>query len=79
MLVRNGRPFSEWVDGLKAAQAVTDAELNKLAREAIPLEQGVLVLVGDKQQVLKQLEGLELPAPVELTVSGEIKAGAGTS
>jgi hypothetical protein len=38
-------------------------DLNTLAKEAIALDRGVLVLVGDKALVLKQVEGLGLPTP----------------
>jgi zinc protease len=52
---------------------VTPAIVNQTAKNAIPLEQGILVLVGDRQTVLDQIQNLDLPAPVELTVSGERK------
>ncbi len=72
-LLRNGRPFDAPAADLKASQTVTKQDLNQIAREAIPLEQGVLVLVGDRQKVRDQIQGLELPKPVELTVTGDPK------
>ena len=53
--------------------AASEADLNHLANSAIPLEQAVLVLVGDKKLITNQLKGLELPAAVELTVRGDVK------
>ena len=44
-----------------------------MAKDALPLEQGVLVLVGDRQTILDQIQGLGLPKPIELTVTGEPK------
>ena len=73
-LEQNGLPFSVVGDDLNAIGATTEAELNKLAGPAIPLEQAVLVLVGDKQLLTEQLKRLELPAPVEMTVNGDVKS-----
>lgn len=72
-LEENGLPFSTLGDDLAAIGTTTDADLNKLAGPAIPLEQAVLVLVGDKKTILEQLKGLDLPTPVELTVEGDVK------
>jgi predicted Zn-dependent peptidase len=72
-LLRNGRSLDDSADDLRAAQSVTPAIVNQIAKSAIPLEQGILVLVGDRQTVLDQIRDLDLPAPVELTVSGERK------
>ena len=74
-LEQNGLPFSTVGDDLKAIGATKEAELNKLAGSAVPLEQALLVLVGDKKTIMEQLKGLELPAPVEMTVDGDVKAG----
>jgi hypothetical protein len=49
----------------------TAADLNALAGSAIPLERGVLVLLGDKQKILEELKGLDLPAPVEVDIRGK--------
>ena len=70
-LVRNGRPFTELGDELDAIAKVTDTDLNALVRDAVALERGLLVLVGDKQSILAQLEGLDLPTPIELTVAAD--------
>jgi len=70
-LVRNGRPFTQLGDELQRVARMTAADLNRLAYDAIPLERGLLVLVGDEKLIRKQLEGLELPAPIELTTTGD--------
>ena len=48
----------------RASVTIDDTVVGQIA-------QGLLVLVGDKAQILPQLEGLDLPAPVELTVDGD--------
>ena len=70
-LVLNDRPFTDLGQELSEVAKITDGDLNGIAREAVPLEAGVLVLVGDKGKVTEQLEGLGLPQPVELTVAGD--------
>ena len=70
-LVRNNRPFTELGEELDAMSSVTDADLNALVHDAVALERGLLVLVGDKESILAQLEGIDLPAPIELTVTGD--------
>ena len=72
-LVRNDRPFTELGEEMQAVARVTEADLNRLAYNAVPLEQGLLVLVGDKKLILEQLGSLELPTPIELTVTGDKK------
>jgi len=69
-LVRNDRPFSDLGEELTAVAAVTRDDLNGVAGQAVPLENGLLLLVGDKAQILPQLEGLGLPTPIELSVEG---------
>ncbi len=69
-LVRNQRPFSELGEELEAIARVDASTLNALARQAVPLEQGLLVLVGDATLVREQLKGLGLPEPILLDVSG---------
>ncbi|AIE84141.1 M16 family metallopeptidase [Fimbriimonas ginsengisoli] len=59
----NGLPFTQIGKDIKTLSAVGAAKLNALATEAIPMDRGVLVLVGDKTQILKQLAGLGLPEP----------------
>ncbi|MBI4718864.1 MAG: insulinase family protein [Planctomycetes bacterium] len=70
-LVRNGRPFTELGEELAAVAKVTEAELNAIARDAVPLQAGLLLLVGDRRLIAEQLKGLDLPLPAELTVTGD--------
>ncbi|MCZ6683905.1 MAG: hypothetical protein O7B26_12055, partial [Planctomycetota bacterium] len=67
----NELPFSSIGDELNAIGNVTEDALNKLAGPSIPLEQAVIVLVGDKKTILAQIADLGLPTPTELTVTGE--------
>ncbi|MCZ6683693.1 MAG: pitrilysin family protein [Planctomycetota bacterium] len=67
----NELPFSSIGDELNAIGDVTKEALNKLAGPSIPLEQAVIVLVGDKKTILAQIADLGLPTPTELTVTGE--------
>jgi predicted Zn-dependent peptidase len=69
-LVVAGLPFDTLAADLKAMSGVGAPDLNKLARPAIPLENGVLVLVGDKRQIMEQIKSLDLPKPIELDVRG---------
>ncbi|MBM4063149.1 MAG: insulinase family protein, partial [Planctomycetes bacterium] len=62
-LVLNGLPYDQVAKDLQAIGTIRAADLNALATSALPIDQGVLVLVGDKQVVLEQLRGLPLPAP----------------
>ncbi|MCH7808488.1 MAG: insulinase family protein [Planctomycetes bacterium] len=70
-LVRNNRPFTAMGDELAEVARVTEAELNHLANDAVPLERALLILVGDKKLILKQLTGLDLPEPTVFTVTGD--------
>jgi len=69
-LVRNSQPFSALGEELAVLARVTEADLNRLANDAIPLETGLVVIVGDRKSVTEQLAGLELPAPIEMTATG---------
>ncbi len=72
-LLRNDRPFDGPAADLQASASVSPDDLNRLAKDAIPLENGVLVLVGDRQTILDQIKSLDLPKPIELTVTGDPK------
>ncbi len=79
-----GKPFSALSEDLTRLGGIPASRLNELGKPAVALEQGVLVLVGDREVVLKQLAGLKLPTPVELDEAGnpagsrkEAKASAG--
>lgn len=62
-LHQQGKPFSALSQEMDAIAAIQAAQLNAAANNAIALNKGVLVLVGDKATILKQLEGLDLPKP----------------
>jgi zinc protease len=66
-----GVPFATLAEDMRAMQAATPDLLNRLALKAIPLNQGVLVLVGDKASILDQIKDL-VPPPVEVDVHGHI-------
>jgi len=71
--VELGAPFETLGQDL-AAQAALDAPaLNAIARNALALDRGVLVLVGDKATILPQLKDLGLQAPVEVDAWGKAK------
>jgi predicted Zn-dependent peptidase len=72
-LLEAGMPYSTLGADVKAMKGVTAEELNTLAPQVLPIESGVLVLVGDKALVLSQIKDLGLPAPVEYTAQGEPK------
>jgi predicted Zn-dependent peptidase len=56
-----GLPFSAITSELGQLEVLKANDLNSLVNSSIPLEMALLVLVGDKAQILKQLEGLGLP------------------
>ncbi|CAN5622542.1 pitrilysin family protein [soil metagenome] len=60
-----GLSFSALGDELTAFQSLTPNVVNAAIKEGIAFDQAVIVLVGDKQSILKQLQGLGLPAPEE--------------
>ncbi|MBK7405849.1 MAG: insulinase family protein [Phycisphaerales bacterium] len=66
----HGLGFATVGADLAEMQKVRAADLNALARTALPVDEGVLVLVGDKGVILPQLEGLGLPEPEMYDVSG---------
>jgi len=59
----NGRPFSALGQDLERLRGLDAATLNAMVNAAIPLDRGLVILVGDKKKILPQLEGLGLPAP----------------
>ncbi len=73
-LIVAGLPFETVASDLATAMKVKAADLNSAARDAIPLEKGVLILVGDKKLILDQIKDMKLPTPIELTPEGEKKS-----
>jgi len=64
-------PFESLARDMATMQSATTAELNKITGPALPLENGVLVLVGDKKKILEQIKDLGLAAPIEVNVRGD--------
>jgi zinc protease len=58
-----GQSYTDVGTELKQISAIKAAKLNQMAKASMPLESGVLILVGDKAEILKQYKGLGLPAP----------------
>lgn len=72
-LLVNGLPFDTVTTDLKAMSGAKAGALNDLAKTNLPVDRGVLVLVGDKGVILEQLKGLDLPEPVEYDAEGNVK------
>lgn len=70
-LVHLGLPLSSLAKDLATMQTLKTAELNAMAREALAIDEGVLVLVGDRSVIRTELNGLGLPEPEEFSVAGE--------
>ncbi len=64
-------PFDSLARDMATMQSANTAELNKLAGPALPLDNGVVVLVGDKKTILEQIKDLGLATPIEVTVRGD--------
>ncbi len=69
-LLLHGRPFTATAGDMQALQHVSAGELNALGRAAVPLDRGLLVLVGDAAAIRAQLQDLGLPEPVQLDLQG---------
>ena len=59
----NGLPFESLNADLANTSKITAADINAIVHNAIDFEHGVLILVGDKDLILKQIESLGLPTP----------------
>jgi predicted Zn-dependent peptidase len=69
MLV-NGLSFDTVAADMAMIDKVTAADLNAIAKSALPIESGVLVLVGDKALILEQIKDLGLGEPVFVDAEG---------
>jgi predicted Zn-dependent peptidase/antitoxin (DNA-binding transcriptional repressor) of toxin-antitoxin stability system len=76
-LAQSGAGFEALTADFAALDAETAQSLNATARTAISVEQGVLVLVGDKQVVLAQAKEIGLPTPIEVDAWGVPREDAG--
>jgi predicted Zn-dependent peptidase len=70
-LNRCGLPFSTISGDLAAMKSLDASKVNASAKDALQLDHGVLVLVGDKTLILSQIKDLGLPTPVEVDAQGE--------
>ena len=66
-----GRPFASLAADLAAMNSVKEGDLNGLSKGAIPLENAVLVLVGDRKLIEEQVKDLQLPRAQVLSVNGK--------
>jgi len=73
IFILNGMPIDTTAKDLAAMEAAQAADLNALAKQAFKINQGVLVLVGDKKLILDQIKDLNLPAPTEYDPEGNPK------
>jgi zinc protease len=62
-LYLRGRTMADLSRDLASMGTLNAAAINPLARAALNLDKAVVILVGDKEQILKQLEGQKLPKP----------------
>jgi zinc protease len=61
-----GKTVKDLVAERNQLSTLNTAKLNALVKKALQSNYGVLVLVGDKEKILPQLEGLNLPKPIEV-------------
>lgn len=69
MLV-NGLAFDTVAADMAMMERVTAADLNAIAKSALPIESGVLVLVGDKALIMEQIKELGFAEPVFFDAQG---------
>jgi predicted Zn-dependent peptidase len=67
----NGLPLETIGKDLATIESVKASDLNAMSKAAIPIEQGVLILVGDKKLILEQVKELGLPEPMEFDAQGK--------
>jgi predicted Zn-dependent peptidase len=70
-LTLNNAPFSNLARDLASMPSISMERMNGLCKQLLPIDAGVLVLVGDAKAVLPQLKGLGLPEPRLVNVHGE--------
>jgi zinc protease len=59
----NGIPFNQVDAELSRFGAIDLGKLNSVAPSALPFDHALIVVVGDKVEILKQIDGLGLPNP----------------
>ena len=65
-----GLPYETLVRDFAAMQRGTVADLNRLAQQGIAFDRAVIVLVGDRGQIVEQIKDLPLPPPKFLNPDG---------
>ncbi len=65
-----GLPLESVAADLAEAGLADAKSLNALSKTALPLQNGVLVLVGDRATILEQIKDLGLPEPVMYDAEG---------
>ena len=65
-----GKAPAQLAEDFAEIQRATAFEINRLAGPAIPIERGVLVLVGDKRLILEQIKDLHLGAVIQIDEQG---------
>ncbi|MCP3915205.1 MAG: insulinase family protein [bacterium] len=75
--LQHGLAFNSLATDLEAVARLGQDDLNALTSEAVPLEHGVLVLVGDEEKIRTQIDGLGLPELERVDVGGEPLAQPG--
>ncbi len=68
---KKGRPFASLAADLDTIMKIATADLNALAKPAVPLENALLVLVGDRKTIEAQIKSLGLPQPEYRNARGE--------
>ena len=68
--VELGAPFETLGEDLTTEATLDASALNAAAKDALALDRGVLVLVGDKAAILPQLKDVGLQAPIEVDTWG---------
>ena len=63
-MYEDGRSYTDLGKDFTEISSLTPASLNAIVKGALPLEDGVLILVGDKAAILEQLKGIGLPPPI---------------
>ncbi len=71
-LEEKGRPFASLGADMAKMAKVTEDDLNRLAGASIPVDDAVLVLVGDLALIRDQIKDLNLPKPEIRNVNGEL-------
>jgi zinc protease len=69
-LARFGLSVDAVTKDIARAEALDHAAVAALAKSVFAVESGVLVLVGDAQTIVPQLEGLGFAAPIRVTAEG---------